>query len=112
MCFPHHEIIHFAFRTEEKEFAARYEAVYNHFPEMLQSDEYSKMRGLPHGLDVLQSEAYTINKKPLHMSRHAILAAKVCTYLSSLRVCFFLVIVFCLLIFRFYSVMLMDKSVC
>ncbi len=62
------------------DFASRYEVVYTHFPEMLYSEEYSKMRGLPRGLDILQSDAYTITKKPLHVSRHAILAATVCTY--------------------------------
>jgi len=65
------------FRRDEAEFASRYNTVYTHFPEMLCSEEYSKMRGLPYGLDVLQSDAFTINKRHLYKSRHAIFAAKV-----------------------------------
>ena len=96
-------------RRDELDFASRYEVVYTHFPEMLYSEEYSKMRGLPHGLDVLQSDTYTINKKCLYKSRHAIFAAKVSMpFPHSSRHSLYL----CILRFILCSAMLMTKSVC
>ena len=90
-------------RIEEQEFIARYEVVYTHFPEKLCSEEYSKTRGLPHGLDVLQSDAYTITKKPLHVSRHSILAATVCTYTILVKAHPFSHLLFCCSHFDFIT---------